>query len=174
MTRVVAVVDEASLSENDKAAFNDAISLMERLGQTKVTRPKPPRPPRPPRPPKPEKPKMTPSERGRAGAIGLWGTPDNPKPRNPNRKYGRPKISAEERSIQPMMRRVWNALPDDGTYMLIDTLADKMGIKPVNARATLCLLKARGFAVPRNSTVQYAKGKFFVEWARSVDHLPEI
>ena len=172
--RLKAVIDDASLSDNDRDTLSAAITFLERLedrgmGEVKVSYPKPPKPPRVR---KPAKPKMSPSERGRAGAAGLWGTKDNPKPRDARHvRTGRPKIPLHERSITPQMRAVWNALPEDG-YLLVAKIVANTGITPAGVRNNLKLLKDRGLAANRYSDIKNHRGQFFVEWKRSVEVLP--
>ena len=172
-----ATVNETALTETDRNTLYAAIAFLGQLedrgmGEIVVTYqvPKGSVAPKAPREPKPERPKMTPSERGRAGALGLWGTKDNPKPRPVRRS--RPKVPLHLKSVQPKMRAVWDALPEDGSYILIESLAEKLGIPPLNTRSALCLLKERGFAGPRDSNIKSKRGRNLVEWARTVEKLP--
>lgn len=172
--RLRAVIDDGVLSESDRATLSAAITFLERLedrgmGEVNVSYPKPPKHPRVP---KPQKPKMTPSERGRAGAAGLWGTKDNPKPRDARHiRKGRPKIPLHEKSITPQMRAVWNALPENG-YLLVSVVVTNTGIDPAGVRNNLKLLKDRGLAENRRSDIKNNRGQTFVEWKRSVEALP--
>lgn len=172
--RLKAVIDDATLSETDRDALSAAITFLERLedrGMCEVTVYYP-KPPKPPRARKPAKPKMSPSERGRAGAAGLWGTKDNPKPRDARHvRKGRPKIPLHERSITPQMRAVWNTLSGE-EYLLNSEIATKTGIDPAGVRNNLKLLKDRGLAENRASDIKKARGRFLVEWKRSVETLP--
>lgn len=177
--RLKAVIDDAVLSETDRDTLSAAITFLEHLedrgmAEVKVSYPKPVKvkPPKAPRVPKPQKPKMTPSERGRAGAAGLWGTKDNPKPRDARHiRIGRPKVPLHEKSIVPQMRDVWNALPEDG-YMLVSDIVSKTGINAAGVRNNLKLLKDRGLADSRLSAIEYRTSRFLVEWKRSVEALP--
>lgn len=110
---------------------------------------------------------------GRAGAAGLWGTKDNPMPRDERHvRKGRPKKPLHEKSILPQMRTAWNALPEDGSYMLVRDVAAKTGMSEMAIRAQFKLLKDRELADSRPSSVAYMQNRFLVEWRRTVEALP--
>lgn len=149
--KIRAVVDEKTLDDTQKAELDRVIETLGKLGTISVMRPT-----------------MDLSERGRRGAIGRWGTPDAPKPRGPGTQVGRPRVDPDKRSINPLMRRVWEAMPEDG-WIKIAPLAKSLGIPPMNCRAALCLLKERGFAKVQDSKIRTGG---FVEWSRAVEELP--
>ena len=173
---IKAKVNDRGLSDADKATLTEAVRFLEALEDRGMATLniafKADKPPKPPKAPKPSRPKMSPSERGRAGAAGLWGTKDNPKPRDARHvRKGRPKIPLHERSITPQMRAVWNTLSGE-EYLLNSEIATKTGIDPAGVRNNLKLLKDRGLAENRASDIKKARGRFLVEWKRSVETLP--
>lgn len=156
MHKIRAIVDETSLNADQRVELDAVIETLGKLGTVSVMRPP-----------------MDKSERGRRGAIGRWGTPDAPKPRIPGSQPGRPRVDPDKRSINPLMRRVWEALPDDGTGIKIAPLAKALGIPEVNTRAALALLKQREFADVRETKERVnGRGRFYVEWFRAVQELP--
>lgn len=60
----------------------------------------------------------------------------------------------------------WNEI------LLNSEIADKTGIDPAGVRNNLKLLKDRGLAENRASVIKKARGRFLVEWKRSVEVLP--
>lgn len=77
-----------------------------------------------------------------------------------------------EKSPSPSTRAAWNALPADGSYMLVRDVAKKTGMSEMAIRAQFKLLKDRELADSRPSNVAYMRNRFLVEWRRTVETLP--